>query len=205
MFAREDQPHAALSDFERALASLTPAAKSLNRDELMYRAGRAAALAERSSVVPARRWIWPTGSSLAALAAGLLGLWIGLQSASREARPVADGSGNDNAAGVAATDNPAAGNVEAQPVFASPPPNPLRLFVPPADSQDTYLNVRNHVLARGVDAWRSSSARGPSASPPAESYYQLRGDLRGELFENRPAPAPRDPAARAFNPPGVHT
>jgi hypothetical protein len=203
MFAREDQPHAAVSDFERTLASLSPAASSVNRDELMYRAGRAAALAECSSIAPVRRWIWPTGSSLAALAAGLLGLWIGLQSATREARPIAGGNGQ--AASVAATDNPSASNAEAQPVIASPPPNPLRLLVPPADSQDTYLNVRNHVLARGVDAWRSSSARGPSASPPAESYYQLRGDLRGELFQDRPTPALRDPAARAFNPPGVNT
>lgn len=204
MSAREQRPHAELDAFEQALAGLSPTATSVDRDELMYRAGRAAAVVERSSIAPARRWLWPTGSALAAVAAGLVGLWIGLQSAGREARPLAgDGEGN-GAADVAAAGNPVAGHVAARAAIAAQVPNLQRLLVPPADAQDTYLNVRNHILARGVDAWRSSSSRGPAGAPPAEPRPAHRDAWRDELPEIRPA-APRDPAASAFNLPGANT
>src|SRR5690242_1894554 len=53
-----------LTAVERALAGLTPAAGGLNRDALMFAAGRASAR---------RGWGWPAAAGGSALAAAVLG------------------------------------------------------------------------------------------------------------------------------------
>jgi hypothetical protein len=55
---------------ESALASLAPAAGSLNRDLVLFQAGRAAALK--------RRWLWPCATASLALFSGALSVFLAL-------------------------------------------------------------------------------------------------------------------------------
>ncbi len=63
-----------LSELERALAGLQPAAAPFDRDRLMFQAGRTAA--ERP-----RRWLWPATAGLTTSVAACLGLVLLLQPA----------------------------------------------------------------------------------------------------------------------------
>lgn len=101
-----------LAAIQAALAALTPQAAGLDRDRVMYLAGRAAACQ------PARRraaaWLWPCATAASLMLAAVLGL--------RGPRP-------SEPAQVAA--------------FAPSPYQP---------DANTYLRLRELVLARGVDA-----------------------------------------------------
>lgn len=67
-----------LTDLEMALAALQPAPTALNRDSLMFEAGRASAPAERA------RWGWPLATLVATGMAACLALFIVLRGSPAE-------------------------------------------------------------------------------------------------------------------------
>ncbi len=150
-------------ELEAALAGLHAAAPSINRDELMFRAG------QRSARRRTRAW------QTAAVCLGLsTGLAILYPPAPREVPrtvyvsiPPAPSPGW-----------PVPGPVQANPAateLAGTGSSPIRLGnpLPP----DGYLRVRNAVLARGLDALPSlsfASHRGSDESPLTEESLRRR-------------------------------
>jgi hypothetical protein len=65
-----------LDDFERSLAALTPSAGGVDRDQLMFLAGRASATTAAASS-GRLRWFWPSAAAASTLAAAVLAiLWV---------------------------------------------------------------------------------------------------------------------------------
>lgn len=69
--AEEPRLNDDLNSLAAALSSLTPRASRINRDQLMFEAGRAAGLAERSAVRTMIRF-WQASTTVAAVAAACL-------------------------------------------------------------------------------------------------------------------------------------
>jgi hypothetical protein len=136
-----ERPHESpLTDLERALLALAPAVAALDRDQLLFEAGRRSA----------RRRGWPFATAaLALLAAGL---------------------------GAALILRPAPPPVE-RPIVVqvpSPEPSPPDLSELPPDSepgpppagQPGYFQLREQLLARGLDALPLPPPA-PAAGPPS--------------------------------------
>lgn len=85
-----------LTDFESALAALSPARAAVDRDRLMYLAGRAAARAEMRAEQSPRRtaWLWPSMTAGMTIAALFFGALLMFQSRSAPA-PIAVPNQND--------------------------------------------------------------------------------------------------------------
>jgi hypothetical protein len=152
-----------LAELERRLASLTPAAPSIERDRLMFTAGAASVEPPRRSNVAEPPWLgvrfWQAATAVATAASLLLAITLawdrtGQAPSSRSQHVVVD-------------------RVEVPPPFA--PQRELDRL--PAG----YLGLRQVALAQGVGALEtasSSSREGKSfnGSPPATSR-QLRQEL----------------------------
>ena len=177
---REPKQADASRRFEAELAALTPRAAALDRDRLMFLAGQASLPAAHANQ-PVRRWAWPAAfSGMTALAASLL-----VVLAIRPAPRVVE-------------------RLVRVPVEAPPQPSPIgevgrhpgeplarertgdwlateiaprwpRDKVVPGDS---YLDIRDRVLAMGIDRWQddvASSATGRRES--SASYHELLDSL----------------------------
>lgn len=84
------------SEFEKALAKLQPLPSRLDRDRLMYEAGRASAFADNQALLASKpwhtgkRWLWPAATAaMTGVAAVLAMLLVIQQSTTREAGPIA--------------------------------------------------------------------------------------------------------------------
>jgi hypothetical protein len=162
-----------LNDLAAALAALAPAGSTIDRDELMYRAGQASAVASRPS---ARRWLWP----LATAACVLVSATAGFQAASRWSPQVVE---------------------RIVHVPAPPPPSalPERRLAPavdgavaqrPAreesnlatDNSASYFHLRQQAIAGGIDSLpMASAASGPQVAVSQQTYWQLQQELLAPL------------------------
>lgn len=66
-------------DVETALAKLRPRPASVDRDRLLFLAGRAAAIADTAAPQPRRRRLWPTAAVASFAAAMLFGVLYGME------------------------------------------------------------------------------------------------------------------------------
>ena len=169
-----------ISALEAALSALAPAKSRVDRDELMFRAGAAAA---ESSGLPERRsksrhaaWLWPLSTAASTLVAATLGVVYGGSSAVRIVeRPV---------------DRIVERIVEV-PVYvgahvADRSPSAAVSSLPRALPQWTssvgpmsgsYLLLRDTALARGVDSLAYLQGSHATETAPPSSYSDLRRDL----------------------------
>jgi hypothetical protein len=144
-----------LTALGRALAGLAPAPPALDRDRLLYEAGRAAA--------PPRPWGWVTAAAFAAL---VLGSWV-----TPEAQRVAEVRVVERLpAKVTPPDAP-----------ESPPARASFAALPGGGPAGGYLRLRNQVVAWGPDAL--PAALSPAATPPAHADIRWKPttDLRGDF------------------------
>ncbi len=170
-----------LRAFEAALASLAPRPSALDRDRLMYEAGRASVGA--MPVAPTSRWAWPVAfSGMSAVAASLfLALWLRPPAVVERVvqRAVSEEIGQPNPSDV---DNQAI--VPASIVQTSDesrerrPESPLHR--PPASSEPSYFDLRDRVLAMGIDAWQPPSHVAPAENQSQPTYRDLLIEL-GEI------------------------
>ncbi|MCE9556583.1 MAG: hypothetical protein K8T91_24805 [Planctomycetes bacterium] len=143
-----DAPDENLSDFERALAGLAPAEARLDRDRLMFDAGRAA-----TSHQPAAPWFWP----LATTAMAVLSLTLGVLLAAQ--RPPASPK---------FVQTSPATNL---PIVYPPAVDPVKRTEPPVDITHGLVALRNRVLADGpevLDRPQAGSAREAAQHPQAD-------------------------------------
>jgi len=150
------------------LGSLVPRAAELNRDRLMYEAGRAAAskglVANRNAT---RRWRLATG--LSTMTAAILTMQLiapGLSHTTRTSIPITKTT-------VAIQETPA------QPgelMVELPLPSELQ-GVPFRLTEMSYLNRRNLVLAHGIEKLPASGSTGDEKSEPSVPYRELLNSL----------------------------
>lgn len=161
----DGQASRSLETWEAALGSLTPRSVQLDRDRLMFLAGKASAGA-RASDFTTVRWRWPVLCAVTASAASfLIALAIRpaptvvekivyLPAASSQA--VAQAGGSESQAMVPITIVERPENVRREP--ASP------------TSAAGYLTLRDRVLASGIESW--SSGRSSSGSGASSAAYR---------------------------------
>lgn len=185
-----------LSEFEAALGSLQPVALRCDRDVLMFRAGRAAAL--RANHRAGGSWFWPA----AAICMTCVSLVLALNQISRPTDRVAEKTAPEirNAAPPSNANQPAPSNTNQptpselvelprmrttpyKPDFAAgdhvsetKPPRPA------TDRSISYLRLRDLVLRHGVSAWPAPTATGFSRTsaprPRPLMPYQYRRQMK---------------------------
>lgn len=142
-----DAPDENLSDFERALADLSPAEARLDRDRLMFDAGRAAG--QRAAP-----WLWP----LATAAMALVSLSLGVLLVNAQSKHATD----------TLAQTPPATDTR---VVYPPAVEPVKQAKSPVDITHSLLALRNRVLADGPAALerpQDDSAREPAQHPQSE-------------------------------------
>ncbi|HVX12014.1 MAG TPA: hypothetical protein VHC22_12595 [Pirellulales bacterium] len=172
-----------LRRFEAELSALAPRAVQLDRDRLMFLAGQASAGTPADGYL-SRRWIWPVSfSAMSALAASLLVLLI-LRPAPQvverivrvpvEAAPQvpSDPMEDDR------------GDLVAEPSFDGPAPietaRRADLARGPATAPvvgTAYLDLRDRVLAMGIESWQAPSSPPHANDRPAINYHDLLDSL----------------------------
>ena len=158
MDPHEDLPECPLSDLERRLQRWRPLPGSLDRDRMLFDAGRASARAESWGRLGAA-----LAASFALVAVGLGGLLV------RE-------RGYRHALEVTLAER------TREPVLADPAPPPLPSR--PAPARDSYLALTRRILTTGLDDLPPSASkvsRGELTDGPAPSFVPLR--VRGGLME----------------------
>ncbi len=162
-----------LKAFESRLAGVRPAAAGIDRDRMLFEAGRAAGL----SGAKRARWVWGAGTfgGWAAAACVALVLWPHAPKATPGNSSEARGPGGDVGApqNVQAVENaPRAGDSVLAGLLSNflPQPSPA-------------LRERNLILSRGADALPDlpPSTGIPAADPLPESYqlHPLLGHAKG--------------------------
>ena len=186
-----------LTSIERALGSLVPRPSGIDRDRLLFLAGRASV--ENAPAAVFGRWAWPAATLLSsATAAVLLVLLL--------SRPAVDGGaqiarGNDSSAQQAQpqltletkTDHPAGSREPGSSDDTAGPPvfgfagaaAPKRGELP---DQPNYLQLRAYVLAYGVEALPvrepAGSADRPASATPQNDAPRTQRELLRELLDN---------------------
>ena len=154
----KDNPEGPLSDLERRLGQWRPLPGSLDRDRMLFDAGRAAARAESGG-----RLGGALAASFALVAVGLGGLLV------RE-------RGHRHALEVTLVER------TREPVIVEPVP-PM-LPAPPELAPDSYLVLTRRILTTGLDDLPPSTSkvpRGELPDRPVPSLVPLR--VRGGLME----------------------
>ncbi len=188
---------------EAQLAALRPRTDRLDRDRLMYLAGRESALSHGSRAQRlagrAARWAWPSmTAALTAVSAVLAVLLFTRPNVPRiVVIPIAPGG--DQVARTA-RETPPSGQVAVSQDSGFPGPTRYgrlteMLLGPPSQgcevaSLDPYPRLRNQVLQRGLDAWRDPPRRGRDAarSDEAAAYRDLIDNM---LDGSSSQPSPR--------------
>lgn len=166
--AANELPSPELRAFEARLASLAPRSPAIDRDRLMFEAGRASV-----RVTPQRiRWAWPTAfSAMSALAASLF-LALVLRPPMVVERlvqvpvavEVAEIDGSDDGPRVRArADDSATGRQDDDVVQP----------IAPGSQGPSYLELRDRVLAMGVDTWQAPRDLRSTAEPREATYHDL--------------------------------
>ncbi|NUQ62745.1 MAG: hypothetical protein HUU20_09660 [Pirellulales bacterium] len=173
----------ALKSLEAALASLVPRTPSLDRDRLMFEAGRQAAV--RSQAGPVCRWAWPTLAAATMAAALLVVLLV---------RPAAPGA--DRIVYVPVDPQPARltpGSLpnETPDRRGSEPKGAVQAMAPMFDiparaavagaphAPAPYFDLRDCLLSREPQLWRLPGQNSAGSGLPTEpaSYAELRDEL----------------------------
>jgi hypothetical protein len=177
--SREAETPQELKSLEAALGSLKPAALRVERDQLMYQAGQAA-VPVPASTIARPSWFWPASTAgMSAVAATLLMLLV-----SRPAPQVVERV-------VYLPAKPSTGALT-DPAMApgtdSPPSPPAIIKTAPrdfsgglltfaaSDRRPEYLQLRDQVLAFGVDTWQKpvpQSGKEASSASYRESLNRL--------------------------------
>ncbi len=149
-----------LAAVEAALASLRPAPSALDRDRLMFLGGQASARRQRAW---GASWLWPCATAATVLVACTLGVLLAGRSGPQVVeRIVYVESGGHPDTGVRPHEaSPAQGGSE-------------RLLAGREELPVDYLELRQLVLARGLDALPAPSSATPPdrQGPPARSDYR---------------------------------
>jgi hypothetical protein len=146
-----------LNDLAAALASLRPAAPALNRDRLLFNAGRASA---------PRSWFWRVSAAISTTATAFLALVLLLRPAPTPVVTIVYVS-------VAA---PAADPLPKPEAPPTPTPPESEPAVPPYYSWPTtpYSRLEDRVLRWGLDGLAEPT---PPAAPPPETLDSLLRSL----------------------------
>ncbi len=175
-------------DFERALGTLNPCVRGVDRDQLMFLAGKMSV--ERSpALAGSARWLWPAATATSTIAAAVLGILFAVQIGREPVRQrtgivpdrvAVDEEGPPKDAADSLSDG--AGQGAPEPMLDVDPDGQL------ADArvaQPDYLRLRT-ALMDGVEALplpiHSASL---DAEPPA-SYWQSTQLLRDERANKYP-------------------
>jgi hypothetical protein len=168
---------------ERHLAQLAPAPPQIDRDKLMFAAGRAAgesaALAARLRVSGVARWLWPAATATMAAASLLLGMMLVWRN---DHPPLA---AENSLASSARTNLPPHDIAIASVDSALPPTLNDHAGSWLAGGDGGYLALRQIALTRGVGALNSdslsSNGRGTTVTEPPPPPATAR-DLLNELL-----------------------
>ncbi len=217
-----------LKAIEAALAALVPTAGGLDRDRLMYLAGRASVLA--TGEARKFRWAWPIATAaMTAVAAALLAV-VSLRLADPAPRPLEIPVERivrvpvERGPAPARVDNAAKGpnhpqsspehdsNNDERPAEVGSP----RSFVsgllpwPIVESRgpialDSYAALRNQLLRDGASAWTEPPSRHAPADGATEpaSYQQMLDSLLEDAGASKSAPG--RPAGKTLFRLGVHS
>lgn len=185
-----------LNKLEAALAELAPRAIALDRDRLMYLAGQASVDASGSGIrensereppwrsdfsrsrLPARGSRWPVAfSGMSALAATLLVLLVSrpprvVERVVRVTVPAAVVA--DERPQALPSDSPAPRVAAPEKYFASDSPR-VAVDGDRRQSPSAYRDLRDRVLAMGIETWTSQPSEGGKSSPP-ETYREMLND-----------------------------
>ena len=177
---RETTPDGVLQRFEAQLASLAPRAARLDRDRLMFLAGQASAAT--GTIEPLRRgWAWPAAfSAMTALAAALRVMVL----THPEPRviekivrvPVEVVESNEAVSAIKPSGGSLAPSNMAQPLAVAAAD--VRTLDDKTRSGHAYVELRDRVLAMGLDTWtndRSTTDHHGGKSPAA--YHELLDSL----------------------------
>jgi hypothetical protein len=221
----EEEP-VELKAIEAALAALLPKRGGLDRERLMYLAGRASLPAARA---PGRfRWAWPAATAAMTGVAAVLLAVVSLRLAEPAPRiverivevPVARSpaaAAADDAARVSNdqqfSPEQESANDTVRPAAAGYPWSLVSRVVgwPGVDSRapaslDNYSALRNRVLRDGASAWAEPPSRHAPADGAAEpaSYRQMLDSFLDDAGASQPAPsAPKGKTLFPFL--GVHS
>ena len=173
-----------MNALEAALSALAPAPSRVDRDELMFRAGAAAA---ESSASPGARsnsrpaaWLWPLSTAASTLLAATLGVVYGGSGGQRIVeRPVAHPVERiverivevPVYIATSAADGSPTASVSRSSSFWPLSTTPI------GSSTGSYLQLRDTALARGVDSLSYLQGSRATDSAPPSSYSDLRRDL----------------------------
>jgi len=196
--------------FEAALASLTPAASSVDRDQIMYLAGQAAGRAVARSPLAPARWFWPcatAASLLVAVTVAVIAISRGPQIVEKIVHVPAKKTTSVTPATATPKEtvpekprlakDPTAKDPTALPTSVAPEvsPKPPSSVAPKVFAKRTnrtaprkknpgeYLQLRRMVLAGGVDALPKLKQRtAPTTKRPVPKWApQRRTNLEGSL------------------------
>jgi hypothetical protein len=183
--AAEKRMSEELDGFERALATLTPAASGVDRDQLMFLAGRASVEAAGTPRRGGR--LWPAAAMMSTVAAGVLAVLLTVEVRRQPPRtpiaadqrepaekPILDENVNEGPGKSAVQPTP--GEVDLQT---------LALATSERWRQSNYVQLQQLALAHGVEALPLPVHTGSSSpAPPGESFEsirRLRNDGSGNL------------------------
>jgi len=188
-----------LNPLEQALAALRPRSSEIDRDRLLFLAGRASA-EEANRTRPPRRWLWPASTALSSAAALVLLALLTLRPAGdgnrdirraelagppHESAAAANSPRDDRRAPVASDAGQNVSNEPAEPGARSVARSSRALPRVEFGEEAPYLRMRSYVLAHGVEALL---AREPSGrlreSHPRNERPQTRQELLDNLLEN---------------------
>lgn len=175
--------------FERALASLTPCARGVDRDQLMFLAGKMSAK-QSPALAGSARWLWPAATIASTLAAAVLGILFAGQ-AGRE--PVREST--DIVQELVSDDEEAPSKDGADSLIDGAdqdPPEPLSEADPDGQladgrvAQPDYLRLRRTALMDGVEALPLPAHSASLDAEPPASYWQSTQRLRDERANKYP-------------------
>ena len=170
----------ALQRFEAELAALAPRAAQLDRDHLMFLAGQASAGLPAGGHL-SRRWAWPAAfSAMSALAASLL-LMLVIRPAPQVIEKIVRVPVEAVPGPVATQANGEQYAASLGQAISSELPRAVVAKHPrqrePAESAE-YLDLRDRVLAMGIDSWQSQSRPSGGGSDAAPvNYHDLLDSL----------------------------
>lgn len=178
--ADEERNAQDVTELEAALASLSPRASRVDRDQLLYLAGRASA--EQTSVGNLRRpWLWPAATAVSASAAVVLAVLLLARPEPRVVERIvyvpqpreAEGQQNQKTSHDQPAPLMADEHVDSSP--AVPATDPIWSVT---DGRGTnYLRLRQMVLASGVDALPAPAFSGSNLAEPPASYREMSDRL----------------------------
>ena len=165
-----------LDEFEQSLASLQPSGSGVNRDQLMFLAGR-------QSAQPAPTWagvsarLWAASTMISSAAAVVMAVLLAVRPQPQPQTIV---------------------KYPPAPAAETPSPQPAQYVVAPSrdtgSDQDaappvaSYLRLRNQALTMGVDALPLPSRPLQASNEKLATYWNASRELRGEAFSSKPRP-----------------